>query len=74
MTATVLPLPRRGRQPQVGDAVICHRDDAKGHIERIITNKVDRPALAAVRAGGILRLLSFADFRMQPQRKTKATA
>lgn len=73
MTAKILPLPSRRSKPQIGDEVICHRDGARGFIETIFDNKIGKPALAAVRAGGVKRLLSFADFQAAPRRQQKAT-
>jgi hypothetical protein len=74
VSAKILPLPSRGSIYQVGDPVICRRDDRRGFIEQIIPNRVGRPALAAIRVqGGFgLRLLSFVDFRPAPLTARKA--
>mgnify|MGYP001597167712 FL=1 len=72
MTAKVLPLRSRAAyDPQVGDEVICTRDGKRGFVEKVMDNKIGRPALAAVRVcGGFgVRLLSFADFRRAPHRQ-----
>lgn len=74
MTARILPMRTLGYEPRIGDEVICTADGKHGFVERVMNNKIDRPALAAVRVqGGFgVRLLDFSKFRRAPARKAGA--
>lgn len=77
MTAAILPIRSRpAYNPAIGDEVICTRDGKHGFVERVMNNKLDKPALAAVRVcGGYgVRLVSFADFRRAPTKASKGGA